>query len=105
MAALSVELKDFFQSCMHCMISQAGQRIQRSLARALQRQKPNGVVQADFSYKRTSDQYDVKYGFLIENNLSSYTCLHSGQNACNDAATTALSRRIVCSVLHVLVTE
>lgn len=90
------DIKEFIQSCIHCIISRNGERIPRPLSTALHGERPNEVVHADFLYMGPSNIEGLTYVLLIKDDLSSYTWLHPCANADSEAATNAIAKWISC---------
>lgn len=58
---LKEEVRAFAQWCIHCMISQIGERIPCPLATALHCLRPNEVVHADFLFMGESTEKDLQH--------------------------------------------
>lgn len=88
------DVREFTQSCIHCIISRNGERIPRPLSTALHGERPNEVIHADFLYMGPPERSELKYVLVIKDDLSSYTWLWPCGSADSEAATYALSKWI-----------
>lgn len=86
------DIREFTQSCIHCIISRNGERIPRPLASALHGENPNEVIHADFLYMRPSEENDLKYVLIVKDDLSSYSLLCPCNSADSEAATDILAK-------------
>lgn len=90
------EVRKFFQSCVHFIISRTGERIPKLSASSIHGKMPNKVVCADFLYTIECNKSDVTYLMLIKDDLTSYTWLYPCENADSAAVTYVISKWIFC---------
>lgn len=57
---LQRDVREFTQSCIHCIVSRTGERVPLPLAEELHGSKPNEVVHADLLYMGPSEDCDLK---------------------------------------------
>lgn len=67
---MTQEIREFTQSCIHCIIHKAGEHIPRPLPSAVHRKTPNEVAHADFLYMGPSEGTNLKYLLFIKVDLS-----------------------------------
>lgn len=73
-----------------------GDCIPRPQATAIQGDRPNEGIHADFLYMGPANGSNVKYLLLIKDDLSSYSWIHPCNNAERDAVTIALLKWMEC---------
>lgn len=87
-------IKEFVQSCIHCIISRNGERIPRPMSAALHGERPKEVVYADLLCTGAAGNEDLKYSLVIKDYISSCTWLRPCERADSDVPTAALGKWI-----------
>lgn len=72
----SADVREFIQTCIHCLVSRAGYRTQQPSTTALHGQRPKEVSSTDLLYITNANKRDLKYILVIKDGISSYYCLH-----------------------------
>ena len=68
------DVKNFVQTCLHCLRTDSGEVIPRPLGHALHASSPNELIHFDFCYMRHSETKHV-YVLIIKDDLSGYIWL------------------------------
>lgn len=89
-------VRESTQSCIHCIISSNGKRILRLLRKATHSSIPNEAVHGNFLYKKTSQEWNIKYLLLMKYDCSSYKRLTTSNSADSDKAPSAFKTWFAC---------
>lgn len=71
----AIDVLEFVQDCLHCVIFKAGERVLRPLATSLHGQSPNEVAHMDSLYMGDEEGSELKYLFVTKDDLRGYTLL------------------------------
>lgn len=85
------DIAEFVKTCIHCIVTRAGEVIPRPLGTQLHGQRPNEVVHVDYLFMGEGVD-DLKYVLLIRDELSSFVWLCATATATGEFAAEMLSK-------------
>lgn len=85
------DVKDFVESCIHCLSTTSGDIIPRPLGHALHASAPNKLLHFDFCYMSQGEE-DYLYVLVLKDDFSGYVWLEPTKAADADTVTDVLIR-------------